>query len=33
MLMTDMETFVQKSNEQSCILDANIISESIGEGV
>ena len=33
MLMTDMETFVQKANEQSCIRDANIISESIGEGV
>ena len=32
--MTDMETFVQKkTNEQGCILDANIISEYIGEGV
>ncbi len=30
--MSDMETFVQKANEQGCILDANIISESIGIG-
>ena len=33
MPMRDMEIFCLKANEQSCILDADIISESIGEGV